>query len=85
MSIKHSPKCGAKAKSRDGKPCLHVALANGRCYYHGGRCTGPRTIAGKQKCKEVNIRHGYYSKEAMEERKAFRETLKEFKDDIYGT
>lgn len=30
------PKCGAKAKSHGG-PCGQIAMANGRCYLHGGR------------------------------------------------
>lgn len=29
------PKCGAKAKSHGG-PCAQIAMANGRCFYHGG-------------------------------------------------
>jgi flagellar biosynthesis GTPase FlhF len=28
--------CGAKRK-HDGKPCQQIAMANGRCCYHGGR------------------------------------------------
>ncbi|SEN42674.1 hypothetical protein SAMN04489859_1006161 [Paracoccus alcaliphilus] len=30
------PKCGAIAK-HSGQPCRHLALANGRCQYHGGK------------------------------------------------
>lgn len=30
------PKCGAKGR-KTGEPCRHVAMANGRCYVHGGR------------------------------------------------
>lgn len=30
------PKCGARTR-RDGHPCQHPAMANGRCYRHGGR------------------------------------------------
>lgn len=29
-------KCGARRKS-DGDPCQQVSMANGRCYWHGGR------------------------------------------------
>ena len=32
----HAPKCGARRKS-DGGSCQLPALANGRCYIHGGR------------------------------------------------
>lgn len=31
----HLPKCGAK--KRDGESCRNLALANGRCRFHGGR------------------------------------------------
>lgn len=30
------PRCGAKRKY-DGQPCQQIAMANGRCSYHGGR------------------------------------------------
>ena len=35
------PRCGARRKS-DGEPCQDLAMANGRCFRHGGR-----TGAGK--------------------------------------
>lgn len=40
------PRCGAKAKST-GHPCLARAMENGRCRYHGGLSTGPKTKEGK--------------------------------------
>ena len=40
--------CGARTRS--GTPCKMTALsANGRCTWHGGKSTGPRTAAGKEK------------------------------------
>ena len=39
-------RCGAKTK-KTGKPCRARALANGRCKYHGGLSTGPKTKEGK--------------------------------------
>jgi hypothetical protein len=30
------PKCGAKAK-HTGEPCRQIAMANGKCYLHGGK------------------------------------------------
>jgi len=38
--------CGARRK-RDGQPCEAQAMPNGRCKWHGGMSTGPRTLAGK--------------------------------------
>jgi len=40
--------CGA-ARKYDGQPCQAKALANGRCYLHGGLSTGQKTIEGKVK------------------------------------
>jgi len=39
--------CGARTK-RTGLPCKQKAIyKNGRCKYHAGLSTGPRTVAGK--------------------------------------
>jgi hypothetical protein len=40
------PRCGAHCKST-GNPCRARALANGRCKYHGGLSTGPKSPEGK--------------------------------------
>jgi hypothetical protein len=40
------PRCGAHCKST-GKACRAWALANGRCKYHGGLSTGPKSPEGK--------------------------------------
>lgn len=39
--------CGAR--TRGGGPCRSLALPNGRCKWHGGRSTGPRTPEGKRR------------------------------------
>jgi hypothetical protein len=42
-----SQRCGARSK-RTGHPCqLTAVYRNGRCKFHGGLSTGPRTIEGK--------------------------------------
>ena len=58
MDFSKLPKCGAKPKRNSVRkhPCKHVALKNGRCYYHKGR----------------PARHGYYSKEGRVQRAAMR-------------
>jgi len=49
--------CGAKAKST-GEPCKSEQLyRNGRCKFHGGRSTGPKSLAGKLAALE-NLRLG---------------------------
>ena len=48
--------CGAI--KRDGQPCQSTTLcANGRCKFHGGRSTGPRTPEGRAKALE-NLKLG---------------------------
>lgn len=43
--------CGAK--TRGGWPCKQrVLYANGRCKFHGGLSTGPKTEEGKRKSAE---------------------------------
>ena len=42
-------RCGAKGK-RTGKPCPHTSIyGNGRCKWHGGLSTGPKTPEGRMK------------------------------------
>nr|WP_281290873.1 HGGxSTG domain-containing protein [Pigmentiphaga aceris] len=41
--------CGATSK-RTGQPCRRKDLfASGRCKFHGGMSTGPRSVAGKER------------------------------------
>lgn len=55
--------CGARSK-RTGKPCLSNAVyMNGRCRFHGGLSTGPRTEAGKQVARENGKKGGRPRKE----------------------
>lgn len=43
--------CGAK--TRAGTPCKNTALfRNGRCKFHGGKSTGPRTVEGKARSSQ---------------------------------
>lgn len=75
-----SHECGAKARSNQNEPCKRIAMANGRCHFHGGKSTGAKTAKGKLKQKMASWRHGLYSKEAIEKNRVFREMLKEHKN-----
>jgi hypothetical protein len=60
-----TPRCGARARS--GAPCACPAMPNGKCRIHGGLSTGaPRGTANG------NYRDGYWTREAVEERKFIR-------------
>jgi len=60
------PKCGAKTRS--GGRCGHYSMKNGRCRYHGGLSRGP---------KNPRVKHGYYTKTAIEGRRWLNELIKE--------
>ncbi|WP_341678381.1 HGGxSTG domain-containing protein [Niveibacterium sp. SC-1] len=48
--------CGAKTQA--GTPCKLTAIyENGRCKWHGGPSTGPKTEAGKEQAR-INGRKG---------------------------
>ena len=48
--------CGAK--TRAGTPCKQRTIfASGRCKWHGGQSTGPKTEAGKEQMR-INGRKG---------------------------
>ena len=60
------PRCGAKTRS--GGFCGHFSMPNGRCRYHGGKSTG---------AKNSRVKHGMYTKKAIQERRWLKELLKE--------
>lgn len=42
-------RCGARTKAT-GQPCKRTdTFANGKCKYHGGKSTGPKTVEGKRR------------------------------------
>ena len=69
------PKCNATAKTT-GKSCGQPAMANGKCHFHGGKSTGPRTVEGWSRSCRAAWKHGYYSAESRDERAERRFILK---------
>lgn len=54
------------ATCSDGSECQTWAMENGRCRHHGGKSTGPKSEAGKEKVSKNAITHGIYqSKETF--------------------
>jgi hypothetical protein len=68
-----APRCGAR--TRHGGPCRQPAMRNGRCRLHGGRSTGPKTAAGRERIRAAATRHGNYGAEAQATRALIRELL----------
>ena len=61
-------RCQAKSK-RTKLQCAAPAVKGKRvCKTHGGRSTGPKTQAGRQKCAEAKTIHGRETREARTER-----------------
>ena len=62
-------RCGAK--TRKGIPCQRPAnKKNGRCRLHGGASSGPRTESGRARISAANLRHGKFTKDKLEKRRA---------------
>ncbi len=70
-------RCGARSK-RHGRPCQQPAMANGRCRFHGGKSTGPKTPEGLERSRKARWKHGDYSAEAMAEKRYFTELCREY-------
>jgi len=68
-----APRCGAQ--TRHQTKCLGPAMRNGRCRFHGGLSTGPRTPQGLERSRRARWRHGARSREARELRAKNRRFL----------
>jgi len=66
--------CGAKTKQDTF--CQGNVLKNGRCRLHGGLSTGAKTEAGIQRQRIAHLKHGYYTNDAIAQRKQLRQLLK---------
>jgi uncharacterized protein YjcR len=71
LPMHRSPRCGAK--TRTGTPCRSPAMTNGRCRMHGGKSPGaPKGNANARK-------HGFYSAEAIANRREISALIREMK------
>ena len=67
--------CGARTR-QDGR-CRHLAMTNGRCRFHGGLSTGPRTADGLARITAAATIHGQRTASAREFRALLRELQKQ--------
>ncbi len=73
-SFQKAPRCTATSK-RTGKPCQAPAVRGWTvCRFHGARGGAPRGKA------HGRYKHGLYTTEAIEARRALRELLRESRD-----
>jgi hypothetical protein len=67
--------CGAR--NRAGALCGNRPRPNGRCRFHGGMSTGPRTAEGLERLRDARTVHGAYRSEALEMRRLFSSLKKQ--------
>ncbi len=73
--------CTAKSK-RSRQRCQNQAvIGKVVCRMHGA-FAGPKTTEGRLRIKRANTTHGRYTKEVLEEARAFRELFKEFRANL---
>jgi len=58
-----APRCGARIRA--GGSCRQPAMPNGRCRLHGGKSSGARTEAGRERLRSIHTRHGGYGRDAL--------------------
>jgi hypothetical protein len=76
-------RCTAKSK-RSGEQCKKPALrGKAVCNFHGGRSTGPKTQAGKDRQRAAVLKTGDYTKEAMEDKARSVRVLAGLEDAMY--
>ena len=76
-------RCSARSKRtklRCGAPAMKGET---KCYYHGGKSTGPRTEQGKANSAKANLKHGEYTKQAQTERSEASAQLSQLEDAMY--
>ena len=72
LALREAPRCGAR--TRHGKCCQSpIVKGKRRCRMHGG-AHGSGAPRGK---RNGNYRHGYYTAEAMAERRALRALIRD--------
>jgi len=61
-------RCGAK--TRQGTACQRPAnKKNRRCRLHGGASTGAKTLEGRERISQANMRYGKYTKDKLEKQR----------------
>ena len=71
LAMHQSPRCGAK--TRQGTPCMAPAVTGKRrCRMHGGA-----PGSGAPKGNKNALKHGLYTREAIEERRLLRKLIRE--------
>lgn len=70
MAPRSDSHCGAR--TRQGTACGQLSMVNGRCRFHGGLSTGPKTAEGMARVRAANTKHGGRSQDAQRFRRMVR-------------
>lgn len=71
-NLRNQDRCKARSK-RSGFQCHQPAMrGKAVCRFHGGKSTGPKTKAGRERIREAHFIHGRYSKKSEEARLVIR-------------
>ena len=62
-------RCQARSKRTKLQCAAHAIKGKLVCKTHGGRSTGPKTEAGRQRCAQAKTIHGRETREARNERR----------------
>lgn len=69
--MRSTPRCGAKTRS--GRPCMSPAVSGKkRCRMHGGALG-----SGAPRGNKNALKHGQYTREAIEQRRQVRELVRQ--------
>jgi hypothetical protein len=72
-----APRCGAHTRS--GACCRQPAMPNGRCRFHGGLSTGPRTAERLRNSRTARLIHGGRTAEIIDLRSAAARSARRMK------
>jgi hypothetical protein len=76
--------CIAKSK-RSQQRCQKWAIRGKKtCRSHGGKSKGPKTKAGKENSRVAVLKHGGYTKEALEANRECRDLIRESMDLLHS-
>ena len=78
-------RCSAKSV-RSGLQCAKPAMKSSRtqkCSHHGGRSTGAKTAAGRQRVAQANTKHGESTKAVRSENSTASARLSMLEDCLY--
>ena len=74
-------RCGAKTRS--GPECQRPAYKrNGKCHFHGGASTGPRTKDGLARLTEARTIHGKFTKDKRAAARRFAEQGRQMRGEL---